>query len=315
MVSKDEGFRKGLMVGIGIIVVALIVLLSMSVVIVPAGHKAVGVSGFGGIGSQYDEGFNFKNPFLETEMVRYNTQYIKVDTQVITDDGYNVPVTYQIQYNIDEKSVGDLRVNNPQYKEKIKMELESQITLVANKMNLTGLELNQNRAKFNENVQIAVKEALNIENLYVQSVRIRNVDMPNAVLAAAEKREAARIDVKAAQYELDAEEARAQKIRVRAASEANATVQLAEGQAEAIEILSYQSENMTQETMEYIKALRYIQALRDPESNVRWVITEGGQSLILDIGNGTIPNEQTDTNNTYDPTTSQDSGALDEADQ
>ena len=281
---EENNAMKSITKMVGFIgVIAIVILLAMSTVVVPAGTKAVGVSGIGNIGGQFDEGVSFKSPFLSVDKVRWNTQYKVVDTEIITDDGYNVPVKYEIQYHLVEEKVGKTRVKNPEFKEKITMELEGQLTLVANEMNLTGLDLNQKRSIFNERVEQRVTENLLEFNIVVEDVKTRNVDMPQKVLNAAEKRESARIDVDAAAHELEAEKLRAQKILARAVSEANATVRLAEGQAEAIEILSVQAENMTEDTMNYILTQKYFTVLQDPESNVNFVVVPGGQDLLLDV--------------------------------
>jgi regulator of protease activity HflC (stomatin/prohibitin superfamily) len=129
-----------------------------------------------------------------------------------------------------------------------------------------------------------VIERLDDYYIVVESVNIRNINLPPQILDAAEKRASARIDIETAGYELQAEQARAQKERVKAEAEANATVILAEGQAESLAILAEQGGNLSEDMMNYILSLRYITALRDPDSNVKFVIVPmDGQPLILDM--------------------------------
>jgi regulator of protease activity HflC (stomatin/prohibitin superfamily) len=204
---------------------------------------------------------------------------------VLTSDEYNVPVDFQVVYHLEEEKVGTIRVDNPDYKYTvIRNSLRSEVRKTAADMNLTGNMINTKRTTFEAQVEQRVKEKCSPYYIAIESVNIRNIDLPIQILDAAEKRAAAKIDIETASYELAAERARAQKEQVKAEAEANATIILAEGQAESIRILAQVSENMTTEMMDYILSLRYIAALRDPESNIKFVVVPmDGTPLILDL--------------------------------
>jgi regulator of protease activity HflC (stomatin/prohibitin superfamily) len=283
---KAPSGKKVLMIVVLVVTVILLLsLLGLSAINVPAGHKAVVISGLGEIGSQYDEGFQLKNPFVQVEYVRWNTQYMEETISVLTSDEYNVPVDFQVVYHLEEERVGDIRVDNPDYKfTVIRNVLRSEVRKTAADMNLTGNMINTKRTAFESQVEQRVKEKCDDYYIAIESVNIRNIDLPNQILDAAEKRASAKIDIETASYELEAERARAQKEQVKAQAEANATIILAEGQAESISILAEVSQEMTSEMMEYILSLRYIAALRDPDSNVQFVVVPmEGTPLILDL--------------------------------
>lgn len=285
-VSKKKS--RLIILGVFIVVALLVTLIlaSMAAINVPAGHKAVVVSGLGEIGSQYDEGFRLINPFVQVEYIRWNTQSMEETISVLTKDEFNVPVDFQVTYHLREDKVGQVRKENPDYKiTVIRNVLRSEVRKTAADMNLTGNEINTKRTTFEAMVEQRVATKSDVYYIEIESVNIRNVDLPAQILDAAEKRAAAKIDIETASYELQAERARAQKEEVKAQSEANATIILAEGQAESISILAQESEAMTDEMMNYILSLRYIAALRDPESNVQFVVVPmDGTPLILDIG-------------------------------
>lgn len=283
--KPPTGKKLGIIVAVSIGVVILLILLGMSAINVPAGHKAVVVSGLGEIGSQYDEGFQLKNPFVQVEYIRWNTQYIEETISVLTSDEYNVPVDFQVVYHLEEEKVGAVRVDNPDFKYTvIKNVLRSEVRKTSADMNLTGNMINTKRSAFEAQVEQRVRDGAEDYHIFIESVMIRNIDLPNQILDAAEKRASAKIDIETASYELEAEKARAQKEQVKAAAEANATIILAKGQAESIQILAGVSGNMTSEMLDYILSLRYIAALRDPESNVKFVIVPmDGTPLILDL--------------------------------
>ncbi len=277
-----------IILGVFIVVALLVTLIlaSMAAINVPAGHKAVVVSGLGEIGSQYDEGFRLINPFVQVEYIRWNTQSMEETISVLTKDEFNVPVDFQVTYHLREDKVGQIRKENPDYKiTVIRNVLRSEVRKTAADMNLTGNEINTKRTTLEAMVEQRVTTKSDVYYIEIESVNIRNVDLPAQILDAAEKRAAAKIDIETASYELQAERARAQKEEVKAQAEANATIILAEGQAESISILAQESEAMTDEMMNYILSLRYIAALRDPESNVQFVVVPmDGTPLILDIG-------------------------------
>lgn len=277
-------------VAIGVVLVVVLIisvaLFSMAAINVPAGHKAVVVSGLGEIGSQYDEGFRLINPFVQVEYIRWNTQSLEEPISVLTKDEFNVPVDFQVTFNLREDKVGHIRRDNPDYRTTVIQNiLRSEVRKTAADMNLTGNEINTKRSTFEAMVEQRVTAKCEIYFIEIQSVNIRNVDLPAQILDAAEKRAAAKIDIETASYELQAEKARAQKEEVKAQAEANSTIILAEGQAESLRILAEESENMSQDMMNYILSLRYIAALRDPESNVQFVVVPmDGTPLILDVG-------------------------------
>jgi len=226
------------------------------------------------------------NPFsMGRKTVRWNTQYVEETISILTQDEYNVPIDFQVTYHLQEDKVGDILTENPDYKDTvIRNILRSEVRKTASNMEMTGTMLNQKRSVFEERVQVVVTERCIEYYVEVESVNVRNIDLPKQILDASEMRAGAKIDIETAEYELQAESARAQKEELRAQAEANATIILAIGQAESLQILEEVSMNMTGEMMDYILSLRYIAALRDPECNVQFVIVPmEGSPIILDM--------------------------------
>jgi regulator of protease activity HflC (stomatin/prohibitin superfamily) len=276
------------------IVLTGLVLAILSAVNVPAGHKAVVVGGWGDIGAQYDEGFRFINPFVQVDKVRWNTQGIEETISILTNDEYNVPVDFQVTFHLLEDRVGEIHTENPDYRDTvIRNVLRSEVRKTAADLNLTGEQLNKRRTLFESTVEARCLDKMAAYYVIVESVNVRNIDLPDHILDASEKRAAARIDIETAEYELQAEKARAEKEAIRAKAEANATILLAEGQAESIEILAQIWEDKYgknasaieyDKMMDFILSIRYIAALRDPECNVEFVIVpEDGPALLLDM--------------------------------
>lgn len=278
---------------ITVIVVLLVVALTC-VINVPAGNKGVAVAGFG-VGHQWNEGWHFKNPLTTVEMERYNTQEIMEIISVRSADGYNVDVDFTVRYHLLETQVGHVRVQNPEYVDTvIRPTIRSQGRKVVADWNLTGEQMSLQRSQYEDEVELRVTESLLEYDIVVEAVPIRNIDFPFLVNEAWELRVAAEVDVQTAEFELMAVEQRALQEVMRAQAEANSTVILAVGQAEALQLLANEAGSYDEGTMQYILSLRYITALRDPETNVEFVIlSDGNNPFILNLNEMTNPTNTT----------------------
>ncbi|MCK5309758.1 MAG: prohibitin family protein [Thermoplasmata archaeon] len=282
MIEDNKNFAIG---AVFVVLIAALIILSACVISVPAGHKGVAVAGFD-VGMQFDEGWQFKNPLTQVEYVRYNTQITEESISARSADGYNVEIDFAIRYHLSENRVGDIRVENPDYEQTVIISiLRSQVRTTVSDWNMTGEQMNLERSAYEAEVEARVIQALTEYYVIVEEVMIRNLDFPATVTVAWESRVAAEIDVQTATFELLAAEQRALQLLKIAQAESNSTVVLAEGQAEALRILAAESDNLDNSTIDYILSLKYIEALRDPESNVEYVIlTDGDNPFILDMG-------------------------------
>lgn len=281
--SRLQKIGAGWLVVLLFVVIVIVVILAATIINVPAGHKGVIVAGFD-VGKQFDEGWNLKNPFSRVEMVRYNTQLEKEIISARSADGYNVNIDFAIRYHLIASRVGKIRVDNPEYKETVIIStLRSEARRVVADWNMTGEDMNLRRTAYEGEVEVRVADRLEEYFIVVEDVLLRNLDFPARVNDAWESRAAAQVDVETAGYELEAERLRAQKELVRALAERNATIVLAEGQAEAVRILANETVDLNETVLNYILSLRYIAALRDPESNITYVVVPEEQPLILSL--------------------------------
>jgi regulator of protease activity HflC (stomatin/prohibitin superfamily) len=270
------------LIAIVVIVVVLLVLLSMSIVNVPAGHKGVIVNGFN-VGDQLDEGWQLKNPLSGVEMVRYNTQYQKTTVSVLTNDGYNVPVDIQIVYHLKADKVGEIREENPDFVEAIILnEVRSQLRKIVAKGNYTGEAINLERTTLEGLLGIELEGILSSYHIIMEDVNIRNIDLPPTILTATEQRQAAKVAVQTAKYNLEAAEYNAEQKVVTARAERNVTVIEAQAQADAQTILANQSKEMNETVMNFIMFMKWVNMLKDPDCNVEFYIVPEGVPVILD---------------------------------
>ena len=287
MFDNMSGENKAIItiVALVIVVAVAITFFSSMIVNVEAGHKAVITDGFG-VGKTFDEGWNVKNPMSGVTKVRYNTQEWTEIISVRSEDGYNVNVDFTIRYHLQESAVSSIQLNNPDYvTTTIAPELRSVARKVVSDNNWTGEELNREKTYYESAVETMLTPQLLEYHIIAETVLIRNLDFPDTVDTAWQLRASSEVDVQTADFKLLEADLLAQQEIVIAESEANATIVLATGQAEAIRILADETNNLNNGTMDYILSLKYIQMLRDPETNVKFVLVTDGTSnpFIIDM--------------------------------
>jgi len=284
-VKKKGGNPQMKMCGIAggvVVILVILIFLGMSIVNVPAGHKGVIVDGFD-VGNQLDEGWQLKNPFSGVEMVRYNTQFKKEEISILTNDGYNVPVDVQVVYHIVEDKVSDVRIDNPEYGDTVIMnQLRSKVRTIVANLNFSGEDINTKRSILENQLELEIKENLASYHIILEDVNIRNVDLPYTILEATEQRQAAKVAVQTAEYNLQAAQYNAEQKVIVARAEYNVTVIEARSQAESQRILANQSEEMNDTVMEFIKFMKWVSMLKDPDCNVEFYVVPEGMPVILD---------------------------------
>jgi len=269
-----------------VVVVALVVTFFSSMIVnVGAGHKAIVTDGFD-VGRTFHEGWNVKNPMSGVTKVRYNTQEVTEIISVRAEDGYNVDVDWTIRYHLLESEVSTIQIENPDYvSTTISPELRSIARKVVSDNNWTGEMLNREKTFYEDAVSDMLTDRLLDYGIVAEAILIRNLNFPATVNQAWQDRASAEVSVETAEFKLTEADLLAQQEIVIAESEANATIVLAIGQAEALSILAGETDSLDNGTMNYILSLKYIQMLRDPETNVEFVLVTDGTTnpFILDL--------------------------------
>ena len=274
------------MIMILIVIVAIIITFFSSMIVnVEAGHKGIVISGFN-VGHQFDEGIHVKNPLDKVSHVRYNIQERTETISVRSEDGYNVNIDITLSYHIVENQVSNVRINNPDYVDTtIIPQMRSIARKIVSENNWTGEELNREKTFYEVELANKLRPVLEDYHIIPDAILMRNLDFPATVDTAWQNRASAEVGVQTAQFKLEEADLLAQQEIVIAESEANATIVLAYGQAEALSILAGETDSLDNGTMNYILSLKYIQMLRDPETNVQFVLVTDGNSnpFILDL--------------------------------
>jgi len=304
-------------VAIGIVALLLLIVvggvLAAMIINVPAGHKAVVVSGFN-IGKQFDEGWNLKNPLSGVEFIRYNTQeqsYVGADQasdaegsiMTITNDNVEVFVDMTIVYHITPSEVSTLRLENGNdwrvvLIDPVARSVPRDVAAHFSVFEIAGTKRSQLGLAIEENITIELAK----KNIIVENFALRDIRLPTKIQDAIEDKKAAEQDVQTASYKLQEEVIFAQQKVVNARADYNVTVIQAEARNQAVSIVMEQFNktygleeyyNSTNVSMaynpyaptEYYLMWLYIQALTDPNSNIEYILlpAEGGFPVILDL--------------------------------
>jgi len=294
--------KARIMILTGVVFFLLLVVLSASIRRVPAGNVGVYTNGMS-IGTQKDSGWVFKNPLSTMTIVRYNTQSVK-ETVIVTSveedgSGYNVPMDFQVVYNLEKEKVGDLIVENPDFIEtKIIQRLRSRVRQIIAENRYSGIQINTNKSTIQKQVDADLKDYLKDYYIEVQEVSLRNIELPFNVQQASQLMQQSEIEIKTARNNYLSELEVVKKKIANANADynvtvitANATAQRmileAEGRAESIRLIQEQFglENMTESARTYLQYL-FMSALTDPDTNVQFFIVpvgEDGMPMILDM--------------------------------
>lgn len=284
------------------IVIVPVALLAMSLINVPAGHKAVVVNGFD-VGKVYDEGWQWKNPLQGVELLRYNTQSEKFIGETYADDNVgnlvvnskdNVAITidFQVVYHLDPTKVGQIRVENGNFRETVVVPICRSVPRDVC-ANFEALDIRgDNRSAVALAIQSNISTKFLQKHIVMEEFALQEISLPQQYEDAITAKKVAEQNVITQGYNLQAQSFVATQTIVNASAAANVTIIDATAKAEAIQIIMHQFNitNETEASQIYLRWL-YIRALTDPNSNIQFVILpESGITPLINLNaNNTSP--------------------------
>lgn len=225
-------------------IIAFIILLTTSIVIVPAGYNGVHLR-FGKVVGIFPEGMSMKMPFIDgVEKMSIQTQlYEEPSTMAASKDLQDVKTSIAINYKLDPVYVGEVyrtvginyikRIGAPAVQEVVKQ--------VAARYNAE--EMITRRAQVKDDITDALTKRLRERGIITEIVNITNFEFSATFTQAIEAKVAANQAVLEAEQRLRKIEVEARQAEQKAIGEANAAIARAEGQATAAGILSKAIEN------------------------------------------------------------------------
>lgn len=236
---------KKIKIGIisALIIIFLIIIVSASISIVPAGHKGVQLNMGAVTGTIYNEGINFKIPFIQSvEIIDTRVQkYESNENSSASKDLQTIVSSIAVNYRVDS-SKADLLYQNIglNYTNTVISPAISECIKAATSQ-YTAEELITKRSEVSELMKNILQEKLKDKYIVVDSFNVLNFEFSEAFNTSIEEKQIAEQNALKAQYDL-------QRIK----TEAEQTITKATGEAEAMRIKNQQvTENIIM--LEFIK--------------------------------------------------------------
>lgn len=213
------------------IIIILIVLIASSISIVPAGHKGVQLNMGAVTGTIYNEGINFKIPFIQSvEIIDTRVQkYESSDNSSASKDLQTIVSSIAVNYRVDSSKADKLYQNiGLNYENTVISPAISECIKSATSQ-YTAEELITKRGEVSELMKETLQSKLDDKYILIDSFNVINFEFSEAFNTSIEEKQIAEQNALKAQYDL-------QRIK----TEAEQTITQASGEAEAMRIKNEQ---------------------------------------------------------------------------
>lgn len=207
----------GKRIGIIVAVVALLILLSKSIVIVPAGHVGVKVL-FGKVEQKtLSAGIHLVNPLVKVHEMTVRTQQISEDANVPSKEGLSVNLDVTILYALNPDEAATVyRTIGPNYENVIIVpSLRSVVRGVTAGYEAKALYTAEREALANMMME-QLKPSVEARGITLERVMLRSVKLPAILATAIEKKLEAEQQAEQMKFVLDREKQEAERKRIEA---------------------------------------------------------------------------------------------------
>lgn len=228
---------------IAVVAIVLIILAASSISIVPAGNKGVQMNMGAVTGTIYNEGINFKIPFIQSvEIIDTRVQkYESSDNASASKDLQTITSSIAVNFRVDSSKVDKLYQNiGTNYKDTVISPAISEC-IKAVTSQYTAEQLITKRSEVSEKMKTLLQEKLKDKYILIDSFNITDFQFSEAFNTSIEEKQIAEQNALKAQYDLE-----------RIKTEAEQTITEASGEAEAMKIKNNQvTDNIIK--LEFIK--------------------------------------------------------------
>ena len=214
-----------------VVAVVLIVLAASSIAIVPAGNKGVQMNMGAVTGTIYNEGINFKIPFIQSvEIIDTRVQkYESSNNASASKDLQTITSSIAVNFRVDSSKVDKLYQNiGTNYKDTVISPAISEC-IKAVTSQYTAEQLITKRSEVSEKMKNLLQEKLQDKYILIDSFNITDFQFSEAFNTSIEEKQIAEQNALKAQYDLE-----------RIKTEAEQTITEASGEAEAMKIKNNQ---------------------------------------------------------------------------
>lgn len=224
---------------------AAVAFLSFAFVVIPAGNVGVVFNVFGGVqDDELGEGFHIVLPVLQ-QVTIYDVRQQELTLATTTGDqinarsseGLDIGVDVTVIYQVLAPEAARLHQDiGPSY---VNIRLRPQIRTAVRdgiaEYNAANL-ISSQRMELQRNIETALSESLERDNLRILGVLLRDVRIPTLITDAIEEKQAAEQQVEVEENRRRQAEIAAQRRVIEAEGERDAAIARAEGEAQALEL-------------------------------------------------------------------------------
>lgn len=241
--DKAGNFSPFKLVGLILVVILVVVFLSASYVVIPAGHTGVALT-FGKVeDTVLQEGLHFKVPFVQKIAVMDN-RIVKLDvnTEAFSKDLQTITTVVAVNYHVGKENSQTVYKNVGLNFEEVLITPAVNEVLKAVTAKYTAVELVSSRAEVSMLLDDGLNEKLNNYGIFINELNIINWDFSEEYINAVEAKQVAEQNLIKTRTEqeqaLVIANTEAQKRVIAAEAEANEIKVLAEANAESNRILT-----------------------------------------------------------------------------
>ena len=241
--DKAGNFSPFKLVGLILVVILLVVFVSASYVVIPAGHTGVALT-FGKVeDTVLQEGLHFKVPFVQKIAVMDN-RIVKLDvnTEAFSKDLQTITTVVAVNYHVGKENSQTVYKNVGLNFEEVLITPAVNEVLKAVTAKYTAVELVSSRAEVSMLLDDGLNEKLNSYGIFINELNIINWDFSEEYINAVEAKQVAEQNLIKTRTEqeqaLVIANTEAQKRVIAAEAEANEIKLLAQANAESNRILT-----------------------------------------------------------------------------
>ena len=275
--DKAGNFSPFKLVGLILVVILLVVFVSASYVVIPAGHTGVALT-FGKVeDTVLQEGLHFKVPFVQKIAVMDN-RIVKLDvnTEAFSKDLQTITTVVAVNYHVGKENSQTVYKNVGLNFEEVLITPAVNEVLKAVTAKYTAVELVSSRAEVSMLLDDGLNEKLNGYGIFINELNIINWDFSPEYINAVEAKQVAEQNLIKTRTEqeqaLVIANTEAQKRVIAAEAEANEIKVLAEANAESNRILT---ESITDLLIRYQTVAKWDGKLP--------TVMSGGDNMLIDI--------------------------------
>ena len=275
--DKAGNFSPFKLVGLILVVILLVVFVSASYVVIPAGHTGVALT-FGKVeDTVLQEGLHFKVPFVQKIAVMDN-RIVKLDvnTEAFSKDLQTITTVVAVNYHVGKENSQTVYKNVGMGFEDVLITPAVNEVLKAVTAKYTAVELVSSRAEVSMLLDEGLNEKLNNYGIFINELNIINWDFSEEYINAVEAKQVAEQNLIKTRTEqeqaLVIANTEAQKRVIAAEAEANEIKVLAEANAESNRILT---ESITDLLIRYQTVAKWDGKLP--------TVMSGGDNMLIDI--------------------------------